>query len=74
MRTNWKEMAVVITIILMVTITAICSFIAAFNSFDNSREYYLVEKVDELQLQVNNIEEHMKYMEIQLEENIYELD
>ena len=74
MRTNWKEMAVVITIILMVTITAICSFIAAFNSFDNSREYYIVEKVDELQLQLNNIEQHINHMEIQLEENIYELD
>lgn len=74
MRTNWKEMAVVITIILMVTITSICSFIAAFNSFDNSREYYLVEKVDELQLQLNNIEQHINHMEIQLEENIYELD
>ena len=74
MRTNWKEMAVVITIILMVTITAICSFIAAFNSFDNSREYYIVEKIDEIQLQLNNIEEHQRYIEIQLEENIYELD
>jgi len=74
MKANWKEMAVVITIILMVTITAICSFIAAFNSFDNEREYYIVEKVDELQLQLNNIEQHINYMEIQLEENIYELD
>lgn len=74
MKTNWKEMAVVITIVLMVTITAICSFIAAYNSFDNSREYYIVEKVDELQLQLNNIEQHINHMEIQLEENIYELD
>ena len=74
MKANWKEMAVVITIILMVTITAICSFIAAYNSFDNEREYYIVEKVDEIQLQLNNIEQHINYMEIQLEENIYELD
>ena len=74
MKPNWKEMAVVITIILMVTITAICSFIAAYNSFDNEREYYIVEKVDEIQLQLNNIEQHINYMEIQLEENIYELD
>lgn len=74
MKSNWKEMAVVITIILMVTITAVCSFIAAINSFDNSREYYIVEKVDELQLQLNNIEQHINHMEIQLEENIYELD
>ena len=74
MKANWKEMAVVITIILMVTITAICSFIAAFNSFDNSREYYLVEKSNEIQLQLNNIEEHLDYIEIKLEENIYELD
>lgn len=74
MKSNWKEMAVVITIILMVTITAICSFIAAYNSFDNSREYYIVEKVDEIELQLNNIEQHINYMEIQLEENIYELD
>ena len=74
MKANWKEVAVVITIILMVTITAICSFIAAFNSFDNSREYYLVQKTDEIQLQLNNIEQHINYMEVQLEENIYELD
>lgn len=74
MKTNWKETAVVITIILMVTITAICSFIAAYNSFDNSREHYIIEKVDEIQLQLNNIEEHQRYIEIQLEENIYELD
>ena len=74
MKTNWKEMAVVITIILMVTITAICSFIAAYNSFDNEREYYLIEKVDEIQLQLNNIEEHQRYIEIQLEENLVELD
>lgn len=74
MKTNWKEMAVVVTIVLMVTITAICSFIAAYNSFDNSREYYVVEKVDEIQLELNNIEEHINHMEIQLEENIYELD
>lgn len=74
MKANWKEMAVVITIILMVTITAICSFIAAINSFDNSREYYIVEKVDEIELQLNNIEQHINYMEIQLEENLYELD
>lgn len=74
MKSNWKEIAVVITIVLMVTITAICSFIAAFNSFDNSREYHIVEKVDEIQLQINNIEEHMRYMEIQLEENLVELD
>ena len=74
MKANWKEMAVVITIILMVTITAICSFIAAYNSFDNEREYYVVEKVDEIQLQLNNIEQHINNMEIQLEENIYELD
>lgn len=74
MKANWKEMAVVITIVLMVTITAICSFIAAFNSFDNSREYYIVEKVDEIQLQLNNIEEHQRYIEIELEENLVELD
>lgn len=74
MKSDWKEMAVVITIILMVTITAICSFIAAYNSFDNSREYYLIEKVDEIQLQLNNIEEHQRYVEIQLEENLVELD
>lgn len=74
MKANWKEIAVISTIIFMVTITAICSFIAAFNSFDNSREYYIVEKVDEIQLQLNNIEQHINYMEIQLEENIYELD
>lgn len=74
MKTNWKEMAVVVTIVLMITITAICSFIAAYNSFDNSREYYVVEKVDEIQLQLNNIEQHINHMEIQLEENIYELD
>lgn len=74
MKSDWKEMAVVITIVLMVTITAICSFITAYNSFDNSREYYIVEKVDEIQLQLNNIEQHINYMEIQLEENIYELD
>ena len=74
MKSNWKEMAVIVTIILMVTITAMCSFIAASNSFDNSREYYIVEKVDEIQLQLNNIEQHINNMEIQLEENIYELD
>lgn len=74
MKPNWKEMAVVVTIILMVTITAICSFISAYNSFDNSREYHIVEKVDEIQLQLNNLEQHINYMEIQLEENIFELD
>ena len=74
MRTNWKEMTVVITIILMVTIATICSFIAAYNSFDNEREYHIVEKVDEIQLQLNNIEQHINYVEIRLEENIYELD
>jgi hypothetical protein len=74
MKTNWKEMVVVITIILMVTIATICNFIAAYNSFDNSREYYIVEKVDEIQLQLNNIEEHQRYIEIQLEENLVELD
>lgn len=74
MKANWKEMVVVVTIILMVTITAICSFIAAYNSFDNSREHYIVEKVDEIQLQLNNIEQHINYMEIQLEENLIELD
>lgn len=74
MKANWKEMVVVITIILMVTITAICSFIAAYNSFDNEREYYIIEKVEEIQLQLNNIEQHINYMEVQLEENIYELD
>lgn len=74
MQTSWKEMAVVITIILMVVITAICSFIAAYNSFDNSREYHIVEKIDEIQFQLNNIEQHINHMEIQLEENIYELD
>ena len=74
MKANLKEMAVVITIILMVTITAICSFIAAINSLDNSREYYIVEKVDEIELQLNNIEQHINYMEIQLEENLVELD
>ncbi len=70
MKTNWKEMAVVVTIVLMVTITAICSFITVYNSFDNEREYYLIQKVDELQLQINNIEQHINYMEIQLEENL----
>lgn len=50
------------------------SAIAAYNSFDNSREYYIVEKIDELQLQLNNIEEHQRYIEIQLEENLVELD
>lgn len=74
MKANWKEIAVIVTIVLMVTITAICSFIAVFNSFDNEREYYIIEKVDEIQLQLNNIEQHINYMEIQLEENIYELD
>ena len=74
MRTNWKEIAVVVIIMLMITITAVCSFLAAYNSFDNSREYYIVEKVDEIQLQLNNLEQHINYMEIQLEETIYELD
>lgn len=74
MKANWKEMAVVVTIVLMVTITAICSFIAAYNSFDNEREYYLVEKSNEIQLKLNNIEQHINYMEIQLEENLVELD
>ena len=63
---------IIVWVILLLTLCF--SAITAYNSFDNEREYYLVEKVDELQLQVNNIEEHMKYMEIQLEENIYELD
>ena len=74
MKADWKEMAVVIAIISMLVIAAICSFIAASNSFDNSREYYIIERVDEIQLQLNNIEEHQRYIEIQLEENIYELD
>ena len=74
MRTNWKEIAVVVIIMLMITITAVCSFLAAYNSFDNSREYHIVEKVDEIQLQLNNLEQHINYMEIQLEETIYELD
>ena len=74
MRTNWREIAVVVIIMLMITITAVCSFLAAYNSFDNSREYYIVEKVDEIQLQLNNLEQHINYMEIQLEETIYELD
>lgn len=74
MKTDWKDMAVVIVIILMAIITTICSIIAAYNSFDNEREYYIVEKVDEIQLQLNNIEQHINYMEIQLEENLVELD
>lgn len=74
MKANWKEIAIVVIIMLMITTIVISSFIAAFNSFDNSREYYIIEKVDEIQLQLNNIEQHINYMEIQLEENIYELD
>lgn len=74
MKSDWKEIVVIIIFMLMITTTAICSFIATFNSFDNSREYYIVEKVDEIQLQLNNIEQHINYMEIQLEENLIELD
>ncbi len=74
MKADWKDMAVVVVIILMATITTICSIISAYNSFDNEREYYIVEKVDEIQLQLNNIEEHQRYIEIQLEENLVELD
>lgn len=54
--------------------TFICAIITCINSFDNEREYYTIEKIDEIQLQLNNIEEHLRYIEIKLEENIYELD
>lgn len=74
MKERNKELVVVIVIIFMITITTICSFIACINSFDNEREHYLVEKSNEIQLQLNNIEEHLNYIEIKLEENIYELD
>ena len=63
---------IIVWVILLLTLCF--SAIAAYNSFDNSREYYVVEKVDEIQLQLNNIEQHINYMEIQLEETIYELD
>ena len=63
---------IIVWVILLLTLCF--SAIAAYNSFDNEREYYIVEKIDELQLQLNNIEEHQRYIEIQLEENIYELD
>lgn len=65
-----KEIIVWVIILL----TLCFSTIAAYNSFDNEREYYLIEKIDEIQLQLNNIEEHQRYVEIQLEENLYELD
>lgn len=74
MKANWKEMVIVVVIMLMITTIVISSFIAAYNSFDNEREHYIVEKVDEIQLQLNNIEEHMRYIEIELEENLVELD
>ena len=63
---------IIVWVILLLTLCF--SAIAAYNSFDNSREYYIVEKVDELQIQLNNIEQHINYMEIQLEENLVELD
>lgn len=63
---------IIVWVILLLTLCF--SAIAASNSFDNSKEYYIIEKVDEIQLQLNNIEQHIDYMEIQLEENIYELD
>ena len=63
---------IIMWIILLLTLCF--SIISVYNSFDNSREYYLIEKIDELQLQLNNIEQHINYMEIQLEENLVELD
>lgn len=63
---------IIVWVILLLTLCF--SIIAAINSFDNSREYYIVEKVDEIQLQLNNIEEHQRYIEIKLEENLVELD
>lgn len=63
---------IIVWVILLLTLCF--SAITAYNSFDNERECYIVEKVDEIQLQINNIEEHMRYMEIQLEENLVELD
>lgn len=59
---------------IMLLLILILSCISVYNSFDNEREYYLIEKVDEIQLKLNNIEEHQRYIEIELEENIYELD
>lgn len=63
---------IIVWVILLLTLCF--SAITAYNSLDNSREYHIVEEVDEIQLQLNNIEQHINYMEIQLEENIYELD
>ena len=63
---------IIVWVILLLTLCF--SIISVYNSFDNEREYYLIEKIDEIQLQLNNIEEHQRYIEIQLEENIYELD
>lgn len=63
---------IIVWVILLLTLCF--SAITAYNSFDNEREYYLVQKADELQLQLNNIEQHINYMEIQLEENLVELD
>lgn len=63
---------IIVWVILLLTLCF--SAITAYNSFDNEREYYIVEKIDELQLQLNNIEQHINYMEIQLEENLVELD
>lgn len=63
---------IIVWVILLLTLCF--SAITAYNSFDNEREYYIVEKVDKLQLQLNNIEQHINYMEIQLEENLVELD
>lgn len=63
---------IIVWVILLLTLCF--STITAYNSFDNEREYYLVQKADEIQLQLNNIEQHINYMEIQLEENLVELD
>lgn len=63
---------IIVWVILLLTLCF--SIISVYNSFDNEREYYLIEKIDEIQLQLNNIEEHQRYIEIKLEENIYELD
>lgn len=63
---------IIVWVILLLTLCF--STIAVYNSFDNEREYYLIEKIDEIQLQLNNIEEHQRYIEIQLEENFVELD
>lgn len=63
---------IIVWVILLLTLCF--SIITAYNSVDNSREYYIVEKVDEIELQLNNIEQHINYMEIQLEENLVELD